>query len=476
MIRRLLIAATLAGVLFPPRAGGEELDLAAAMARARAQANEVVAAQARAEAGASRLRMAKAFRLPKVRLQEIWIRSDSPAEAFGLLLNQERFSLPEFAAGDPNDPQAIENALTRLELSLPLYTGGELSSRIRQAELAAEGLLETVAWIENGAVLAAAEAYIRLAQVREQVALLESSLDTIRAHVRLAAAYVDQGMLVRSELLRAKVEQARLDDLLSQARGQARVAEVNLSFRLAADLATSWQLAPLAAPAPLKQDLEGWLASAGSRADLTAARRGLAAGELEVKVARSGLRPKVGVVARRDWNDDTLFGTAGDATVVMAVAAVDLFSGGQHRAAAAAARDELAAGRSEVEQFRQGVRLEVASAYERASSARERLQTAHAAQEAAREVERIMEQRFQAGVVKTIDLLDATTARREAEMRELVARAEAHLASFELAVMAGRRAESVLPPAGGAPAVGARHEPVNDRGEASGRAAARSEE
>ena len=64
---------------------------------------------------------------------------------------------------------------------------------------------------------------------------------------------------------------------------------------------------------------------------------------------------------------------------------------------------------------------------------------------AAREAERITEERFKTGVVKMIDLLDAATARREAETRELVARADATAAALRLAVQAGRAPESVLP-------------------------------
>ena len=91
------------------------------------------------------------------------------------------------------------------------------------------------------------------------------------------------------------------------------------------------------------------------------------------------------------------------------------------------------------------MRLQVREAYEKARTARERHRTALAAQEAAREVERITQQRFKQGVAKTLDLLDASTALREAETRELTARAGAHLEALRLAVQAGRSPESVLP-------------------------------
>lgn len=445
MIRRTILGLSLALVaLAPVPAAAVELSLAEALARGRAEAREVAAARARAAADAARLRQATSLRLPRVSLQEVWMRTDAPAEVFGLQLQQERFSFAEFVAGDPNRPETLENALTRIELSLPVYTGGELSGRIEQARLAAAAAGDTAARVENVAALAAGEAYIRLAQARETVALLERSRATVMAHVEQAKAYVAQGMLVRSELLRAEVELSRVDDLLAEAGGGARVAQANLSLRLAAPGDTSWGIEPLPAPAPLAESLERWLAAAAARRDLAAGRRLLEAGELEVRVHRAGLKPKVGVMARRDYNDDGLFGTGGDATAVMAMASVDLFAGGRHRAAAAAADAELMAARREIEQFEEGIRLEVRAAYERAATARQRHATAAAAQRAAAEAERITRERFAGGIARTIDLVDAITARREAETRELLARAEAHLETFRLAVAAGRRPESVL--------------------------------
>ena len=81
-------------------------------------------------------------------------------------------------------------------------------------------------------------------------------------------------------------------------------------------------------------------------------------------------------------------------------------------------------------------------------TARERHATASSAQESALEAERITEARFEQGVVKMLDLLDATTARLEAENRELMARTEAHLADLMLALRAGRTPEAALAGAG----------------------------
>lgn len=428
-----------------PAAAAERLTLREAMVRAREHAQEAKAAVDRAQAAGARLKQAEGFRLPSVSLQETWMRTDSPAEVFAMQLNQQRFSFAAFTAGDPNRPDFLNTAISRLELSLPLYTGGELSGRVSQARLASAAAADTAGWAGDQAALAAAEAYVTVEQAREYVALLQRARDTVKAHVELARAYSEEGMIVRSEVLRAEVELARLDDMVEEAQGRERVAEANLGFRVGSDQGMAWELDPLPPPAPLAEGLDGWLASAASRKDLAAAQRGLQAGELEAAVRRAAFLPKVGVVGRSDWVDDTLFGSHGKASSIMAVATLNVFSGGSDRAAVAAARWEAKAGAEDVARLEEGVRLQVRQAFEEASTARQRQETAMKALAAAREVERITDERFKTGVVKMIDLLDATTARREAETRELVARADATAASLRLAALAGRSPESALP-------------------------------
>lgn len=425
-------------------AWARELSLEDALLLARERQALVQAAKAEEEAASHRLAQAKGFRLPSVRLEEIFIRTDSPAEAFALKLNQERFSFASFMTTDPNRPKTLDTAISRFELQFPVYTGGELSSRIAQAGRFAESKTFAREWAERQAALAAAEAYVMLAQAQEYVALLEKARDTVAAHVALAKAYVDQGMLVEAEYLRAQVELSRLEDLLAQARGQEEVAQANLAFRLGLDQKERFELRPLQLPAGPAASLEDYLATAETRPDLRAAEALVKAAELEANVKKAAFLPKAGVVARADWVDDKLFGTHGDSTTIMAVVGANHFAGGSDRAAVAAARAEARAGGEQVKFAREGVELEVRQAYVEAKVAVDRVETARKALKAASEVERVTTERFRQGVVKMIDLLDADTARREAETRELVARAEAHLALLRLAVKSGRNPESAL--------------------------------
>ena len=455
---RALLAASLAIGTAAMAAGGAQaatqaaapgsattLTLEEAMARARTRSRDVTAAGARKEAAEERARQAAGFRLPSLNASEMYFRSNDPAQSFAFQLNKNQFSFPEFVSSNPNDAPWSGTAITRFEAALPIFTGGELSGRIAQAGSAADAAGKSAAWTADAAALAAAEAYVMVAQAEEFAALLERARETVKAHVALARDYSGQGMIVRSELLRAEVELARVEDLLEDAKGKVRVASAALAFRMGGDQGQVFPLSPLPAPRALEGNVASWVASAASRGDLGAARDLLHAGELEKKVKSAGYLPKVAVLARYDLYGTRLFGSSGTNGSVMAVATLNLFAGGSDRAAVAAAEADLRAGREDVARFEEGIALEVRQAFEEAAAARSRFSTATRALEAARETERITTERFRSGVVKTLDVLDAATARREAETRELVARADSHTAALRLALKSGKKPETVLP-------------------------------
>jgi outer membrane protein TolC len=168
------LAAALAGTARAgePRPTPPDLTLAGAMQKARQGSHEVVAADARRQAAEARATQAKAMRLPALNLTALFMRTNNPAEAFAMKLNQGTFSFPEFVASDPNDAAPLNTGITRAEIVFPLFTGGELSGRIGQARLASAAASGTSSWVADNAALSAAEAYVVVAQAEEYAALL----------------------------------------------------------------------------------------------------------------------------------------------------------------------------------------------------------------------------------------------------------------------------------------------------------------
>ncbi len=252
--------------------------------------------------------------------------------------------------------------------------------------------------------------------------------------------------MVRSDLLRAEVELARIDDLLAEARGNARVAEANLGFRLGEPIGTAYALGAARRSAAARR------ASARTGSPPPTAARDLAGARklLERRRARGQGHARRALPAHRRRRAATTWSTTSCSAATATrrrssrwrASTSSTAAGSAPRSPPPGPRPRPAAPTSTASPRACGSRAK--QAYESAAVALERRATAASALDAAAEAVRIIEERFRAGVVKTTDLLDAATARREAEMRELVARAEAWLAQLRLALAAGEAPESIL--------------------------------
>ena len=418
--------------------GAQELTLDAAVDSALANNPEVAAARERAAAASERLDGGKSHRMPKIGLSESFVYSNNPAEVFALTLNQGRFDMEEFFMSDPNNPDALSTFITKIDLELPIYTGGKLSARVGQAEAMSTAEDFSYAHTQQKVAFETITAYVNLAKAREHRALLEKARETTAEHVRLAEKYAAQGVILEADVLQARVYLSQMDDLLTQAANGAQLAQAALNFQMGADQTLPRSLADLPPAPPVGGDIDDWISAAlDQRRDLEAGRLKLEAGRLEEKASRPGFYPEIAVLGNYGLYDDTIFGSNGHSGSLMAVARINLWGGGSNSAARAAARHETLGFEADIRRFEEGVRLEVQQAWQDLETARTRQVTAKSALEAATEAMRVRESRFRQGLDKMIDLLDAETGLREAEMREMVTRYDVTLNTHRLQYVSG---------------------------------------
>jgi len=429
----LLIALTTGGGL-----SAQILTVEEAVETALVSNPAVQSASARAEAGDSRAEQAKSHRWGRLDLAETFNYSNNPAEVFALSLNQRRFDFDEFFTSDPNKPAALSTWITSLDLMLPIYTGGQLGTRIEQAQDMASAEHETWRHTAEQVAFDTSTAFVNLAKARENVELLTAARNTTAEHVKLAEAYAEQGIILDADVLNAMVYLSEMDDLLAQAKNGARLAEAALNFHMGAAQTTPRILAILAPPQTVSGELADWISTAIERRhDLAAARQQLEAGRLETKAAKSSYLPEVAVIGRYGLYDDQIFGSNGHSGTIMAMAKINLFGGIAGSKASKAAELDVVSFEADIRRFEEGVRLEVRQAWQDLETARARHETALDVVAVAHEALRVREHRFKQGLDKMIDLLDTETALREAETRELVARYDVALSTNRLFFQSG---------------------------------------
>jgi len=399
-------------------AGAQEplsVTLEEAVGRAMEKNALLQAARAEVQAVDGMLGEARSYFIPDVTLSESFSRTNSPVYVFMGKLNQNRFSLMDFDIRRLNDPDPLSNFNTRVEMSVPLFTGGKLKAAYEAAKLGVEAARERSGFAENSVVKAVTEAFYGSLLAGRSVLVTEEALKTAEAHRDQVRALHEQGMALDSDWLRIQVYVADLREQLFSRKADERVARAWLAYAmgLETEVAPSGTLTPpQEALPPLERSLEQAL---GSRPDLKAMELELMQAGKGVRMARSEYMPQVGLMASYDWNTEE-WSRYGENWMVGVQVTLPLFDGGARkgRVLSASAREIQAA--QALLDMQQRARVEVRDAWLRAEAARRRVEATTDAAGQSRENLRIVELRYKEGLASITDLLDADTALLAAEL------------------------------------------------------------
>ncbi|RLE27252.1 MAG: hypothetical protein DRJ65_03380 [Acidobacteria bacterium] len=432
----LMTIATVVGLSSPLIA--QELTMQQAIETALEKNHAIAAFSAKVSATQARQDQAHGYYLPKIDLLQMFNYTNNPAEVFAFTLNQRRFDMEEFFMSDPNTPDALDTWITRLEVTQPIYVGGKISTRNDQAELMAKSAEKDLSHAQQKTVFDVTTAFANTLMAAEHLDVVRRARETTAAHVALAEKYAAEGFIIDAEVLNARVYLAQMDGMLVESESNADLAHSALDFSMGIDQGVRQTLHALPSTPRVTEPVAAWMdRGVAMRRDLEARRKELNAGRLEEKAVNPGFKPEIAIVGRYELYDDQLFGSNGHNGSVMAVAKINLFGGGSDSAEKEAARLDALSGEHNVALFEDGVRLEVRSAFAQVQSSRKKHETATRALAAAREAMRVREMRFEQGLDKMIDLLDAETALRESELRELVARYDLTLSTYRLFFTSG---------------------------------------
>jgi outer membrane protein len=413
------------------------LDEAIALALER---NPVVRSSAAGEdASAARLRQARAGYLPRVDFVEGWQRGDNPVYVFSSLLSQRRFTAADFALDALNHPDPLSNFRAAIMIEQPVFDGLRTHNAMKAAALdselsrldsraaAAELRLAVVTAFGNTLAAGAARAYAAAA-----VAAAE-------ADVRRATDRRDAGLETEASVLAFQVQLSNAQSRLVKASADETVARAALNAAMGAPLDDARALAPLAPRAAVAIDAAALetealaarpeIVQAGLRTDRAAA---------GAATARAGFLPQVFVQGAAEANGGS-FGDRESSWIAALQVRWNVFAGGADRAR----MDEAAAGirraEAERERLRDAVRLEVRTAVARYQSAIAHEATTRHMVGQARESQRIIRDRYEAGLAPAIEVLRAAELLAESEAASVAAANDVHITAAALDRAVGRQ-------------------------------------
>lgn len=426
-------------VLLPAAAARTDpLTLGDAISTALAHNPEIQAMRHQVDAVDAKITQARSGLLPQLSVSEKYSRTNSPLWAFGTKLNQGAIQASDFAPERLNDPEDIDNYNTSLALSWSLFDGGRTWIGWRQAQMGRHAADLDLLRAEQQVIARAAEAYVGMMLAAENSRVVTQSLQTAQAHLKVVEDRFRGGLAVKSDVLRAQVRIADLEQQRLQALSQVQVAQAMLKAVMGRfDDADLNLVAPFEQCQPTQGDLAHWIAQAlEHRPDLKGLQIQEEIATKGVERSRAGHWPSLALQGSYDWNSED-FSNSAESYTVGAMVQLNLFSGQRISAMTAEAKAML----SKIKSLRQGmvlgIRVETQKAFFQAQSTWQSIAVAQGAVAQAEEGLRITGNRYQNGLLTLVSLLDAQVAYQQASTQLFKALHDYKVARIELALAAG---------------------------------------
>ena len=425
--------------------GAPPLSLAEAIDTALEKSPYLKAAELDAEAALTQVQEARGHAFPKIVLSETIMRTDHPAWAIFQQFGQQEYDFNLFT--DFQNPDRINhltphtNFETKLQVEQPLYTGGRLSAGMDQARLGAQAQAQAKERVRQEVIFDVVRTYygVLMAQRGEHVA--KEAVKTVAAHVKTAENLYRAGVVVKSDVLSAKVALAKTREQAIVAGNQVKLAKAALNHYMGVDQATEYTIQGDLNYVPVFFGLADLIKEAlAERPDLQQVIFGTEATRRGIDFARAGYYPTVGVMANYAFNDSgpkDLF-SDGRSYTLAAMANWTVFDGLITQAQVERATLQTQKMERLQERVKSGIALQVRQAYLALDAARQRIQVTRTAVSQAKESQRIIHNRYQAGVTTMVEVLDADTALLGARLAAVQARYDHNLAQVQLDFALGR--------------------------------------
>ena len=399
---------------------------------------EISAAKSRIESSQARITQARSGLVPQINFREVYSHTTNPMWAFGTKLNQEAITLQDFNPARLNDPDPIDNFASVLSLNWSVYDSGQTWYGWRQAKLGSQAAGLALKRVKQQVIARTVKAYAGLLLSQENEAIIRQTLATARSHLKMVQSRYESGFVVKSDLLRARVHIAALEQQQLQAESQVQVAAAFLNAAMGVPIGGRYELiSDLTVYAEDKQLLEDWIKQALSeRPELQLLENLEDIAQSEVAKSRSARLPSLYLVGNYEWNTED-FSEWGDNYSLGAVVNVNLFTGYRLSAKIVQAKAELKQVSANKAHLERGIRVQTRQAFLWAQSAQKQIQVAEAAVAQAEEALRIVKNRYDSGLFTIVALLDAELALQQARTNRFKSIHDYNVARTDLALAAG---------------------------------------
>lgn len=351
------------------------------------------------------LSAARSLFLPDVTASYGFVVTNDPMMAFGTRLSQKRIKQEDFQPDLLNHPNSISDFATQLTVQQPIINvDGMYQKKAGQSK--AEALRMKSIRTKERMEFELKKAFMGLQLAYKVKQTLEEALSTVAAHQKLVQDYLDNGMVQKADLLDVEVRLTEIRNQLHQAESGILNASDYIFFLLNEDgegkvLRPEKDLQleefPTEYPASLNED----------RADFLAYQKSIESYSFMSKSAQAKFLPRLNAFGSFGLHNRKIGTFRNEGYMAGIQLSWNLFDGlkaNSERKTYLANQDKM---QTEFELHLKSSELELQKTYRQLSDARNSVALAEQALRQSEEAYRIRKNRFEEGLEKNTDLLEA---------------------------------------------------------------------
>ena len=360
------------------------------------------------------LLMSRAMHLPNIKASYTGISTNNPLMAFGYKLNQERVTMEDFNPANLNNPKNIFNFATKLEVQQPIYNkdavymkkAGEV--KVEVLKLKQERTREYLKFELN-------KAYMQLQMAYKNLEVLEGARNTVLANKKVIDNYFKNGMIQKSDVLDMNVRVAEIDSQIRFAKSNVQNASDYLFYLL--DESPENKVMEPAEKLDYQEDLLALdPVLSKDRKDLQAFRKSLESYDYLVKSSEAKFLPRLNAFGSFELYDNKPYQFNANGYLVGVELSWNIFDGMKAKSEIAKYKADLAKSETEVAQYQKQSILELNKAYRQVADADNKVKLSKQAWEQTAEAYRIRKNRYEQGLEKASDVLNAETLMSKKEL------------------------------------------------------------
>lgn len=352
----------------------------------------------------SEIGISRSFLLPKLNIEEKFVRTDNPTSVFSIKLNQERFSESDFDISTLNNPDPISDFETNFSAEMPILAVQEYL-KLKSSKKEYQAKSEEFDRQKEVLAFNVIESYINVQTAKEFVGVAEKALQDAKEQLRIADKRYKSGLGLFSDTLRATTAVTESEQQLISTKKNLKVAKRILGLLLG--LSESVDTDTKQAEIPL-HDMDFYNKNSHARKDIKSLELKHESAKTNVKAAESGYIPKIGVRGTYQLNDnDTPFGTQGSSWFVAGIVRWELFNGARREYERAKAKHQAAEIGQTISGLKKTVSLRVYESQLAVDEAKKNIELAESSLKTAKEGARLVQKRYENSLSPFFDLLNA---------------------------------------------------------------------